>query len=61
MPTYEYQCVNCNHVQQRDFSISKKKKWTKCEKCGKRANSIISTVSGFVKEGSDFFTKDAKL
>ena len=33
----------------------------KCEKCGKRAKSIISRVSGFVAEGSEFFTRDAKL
>ena len=63
MPMYEYECTNenCNHVQKRDFSMSKMKQSTKCEKCGKKSNKIFSRVTGIVAEGDEFFTSDGKF
>ena len=62
-PVYEYECTNkdCNHVQERVFTMSKKKDSVKCEKCGKKAKFIFGAPNVIVPEGEgDFFTKDAK-
>ncbi len=60
MPTYEYKCEDCNHVQSRDMPMSKMKKTTKCEKCGGKAKKIFSRTAGIVEDGTDFFSKDGK-
>jgi len=57
MPTYEYECTECKHIQEEEHPMRSFPQTTKCEKCGKKANKIFSRVTGIVEE--DFFSSDA--
>lgn len=60
MPTYEYHCKECGHVQE-DFVklISKKKHKLKCKRCGGICKSVISKdVQVYFKEERRWGTTD---
>ncbi|MDD2927446.1 MAG: zinc ribbon domain-containing protein [Candidatus Omnitrophica bacterium] len=57
MPTYEYECRNCNKV----FDIFQKitdKPIEKCPKCHKKINRLIGGGSGIIFKGSGFYATD---
>ena len=58
MPTYEYQCTKCEHIQEEVHSMKDMPQETKCEKCGKKSVKIISRTSLIIPD--DFFSSDAK-
>ena len=58
MPTYEYQCSNCQH-QFEVFQSIKDKPLRKCPECGKNAvQRLISTGGGVIFKGSGFWQTD---
>lgn len=57
MPIYEYSCKCGNHFEEmQPFSHAL---FTKCPKCGKRANRMIS-MSAFHLKGSGWYSKDVE-
>jgi len=57
MPTYEYECVNCNKI----FDIFQKmsdKPLEKCPKCHKKIARLIGGGSGVIFKGSGFYATD---
>ncbi len=58
MPTYEYQCGNCQHKWEEFQSISAKPT-KKCPECGKsKAERLISAGGGIIFRGSGFYQTD---
>jgi putative FmdB family regulatory protein len=57
MPTYEYECRNCNKV----FEIFQKitdKPIEKCPKCHKKISRLIGGGSGIIFKGPGFYATD---
>ncbi|MCX5700279.1 MAG: FmdB family transcriptional regulator [Candidatus Omnitrophica bacterium] len=57
MPTYEYECANCNKI----FEIFQKmsdKALDKCPKCHKKISRLIGGGSGIIFKGSGFYATD---
>ncbi len=57
MPTYEYECVNCNKI----FDIFQKitdKPLDKCPKCHKKISRLIGSGGGLIFKGSGFYAND---
>ncbi|TAM41597.1 zinc ribbon domain-containing protein [bacterium] len=59
MPTYEYQCLSCNHKFELLQPITAKPV-TKCPKCAKKVKKLISSTGGFIFKGSGFYATDYK-
>ena len=58
MPTYEYECENCNHQFETQQSMSDDK-LTKCPECKKnKLVRLISGGSGTIFKGSGFYKND---
>lgn len=58
MPTYEYQCGNCEHKWEEFQSISARPT-KKCPECGRaKAERLISTGGGIIFRGSGFYQTD---
>jgi len=57
MPTYEYECTNCN----KTFDVFQKitdKPLETCPKCHKKINRLIGGGSGIIFKGSGFYATD---
>ncbi len=57
MPTYEYECSNCNKV----FEIFQKitdEPLKACPKCKKKVKRLIGGGSGIIFKGSGFYATD---
>lgn len=57
MPTYEYECANCNKI----FDVFQKmsdKPLDKCPKCHKKISRLIGGGSGVIFKGSGFYATD---
>ncbi|MCK4998784.1 MAG: zinc ribbon domain-containing protein [Anaerohalosphaera sp.] len=58
MPTYDYQCENCDHKFEKFESITAKPA-RKCPNCGKmKLNRLIGTGAGIIFKGSGFYQTD---
>jgi len=57
MPTYEYECVNCN----KTFEVFQKitdEPLKACPKCHKKIHRLIGGGSGIIFKGSGFYATD---
>ena len=57
MPTYEYECDNCN----KTFEVFQKitdEPLKKCPKCNKKIKRLIGGGSGVIFKGSGFYATD---
>ena len=57
MPTYEYECTNCNKI----FDIFQKitdKPLDECPKCHKKISRLIGGGGGLIFKGSGFYATD---
>lgn len=60
MPTYEYECENCDHSFE-EFQYMSDKPLKKCPKCGKmKLNRLIGAGAGIIFKGSGFYETDYK-
>jgi len=60
MPTYQYECENCNHSLEI-FQSMLDDKITKCPECGKKKlTRLIGTGSGIIFKGNGFYETDYK-
>lgn len=58
MPTYDYQCSNCNHEFEQFQSITAKP-LRKCPECGKNSlRRLMGTGAGIIFKGSGFYQTD---
>lgn len=57
MPTYEYECKNCDKVFDMFQSMSEKP-LKKCPDCGKKVTRLISGGAGVIFKGSGFYATD---
>ena len=57
MPTYEYQCRSCAQRFEARQSITARPR-SRCPRCGKKMDRLISTGAGFLFKGSGFYTTD---
>ena len=57
MPTYDYQCAQCNNKFEV-FQAMKDRPAAKCPKCGSRADRLIGGGSGVIFKGSGFYQTD---
>ncbi|MDR3211046.1 MAG: zinc ribbon domain-containing protein [Planctomycetota bacterium] len=60
MPTYEYECGNCQH-QFEEFQAMSDKPLRKCPKCGRlKLRRLIGSGGGIIFKGSGFYETDYK-
>ena len=60
MPTYEYQCSECNHAFEAFHSITANP-LTECPECKKNAlKRLIGSGAGLIFKGSGFYCTDYK-
>jgi len=59
MPTYDYECKDCNHAFEEFHSMSAKPV-KKCPECGGKVNRLIGTGAGIIFKGSGFYETDYK-
>ncbi|MBN2020868.1 MAG: zinc ribbon domain-containing protein [Sedimentisphaerales bacterium] len=58
MPTYEYNCENCEHRFEK-FQVITAKPLRKCPECGKDSlKRLIGTGAGVIFKGSGFYATD---
>jgi putative FmdB family regulatory protein len=57
MPTYEYRCRACAlRFEIRQSIVASPR--TRCPRCGKKMDRLISAGAGFLFKGSGFYTTD---
>jgi putative FmdB family regulatory protein len=57
MPTYEYECLHCNH----SFELSQKitdKPLDICPKCHRKVKRLIGSGAGIIFKGPGFYATD---
>ncbi len=59
MPTYEYQCQDCNHKVEY-FQSMKEPPRTVCPRCGGRLVRLVSSGAGLIFKGTGFYVTDYK-
>ena len=60
MPTYEYECDNCQHAFE-EFQSMSDKALRKCPKCGKlKLRRLIGAGAGIIFKGTGFYETDYK-
>lgn len=59
MPTYEYECTECEYSFD-EFQKINDKPLTKCPKCGGPVRRLISGGAGLIFRGSGFYVTDYK-
>ena len=59
MPTYEYQCTECNYIFEEFQSITAEP-LSECPMCGRAVRRLISAGVGIIFKGSGFYTTDYK-
>jgi len=59
MPTYEYQCKECNRTFEYFQSLREAPK-TRCEECGGKLTKLLSSGAGLIFKGSGFYATDYK-
>ncbi len=58
MPTYEYQCLECNHKFEVNQSMNDEP-LKSCIKCGKPVRKLYN-AAGIIFKGSGFYVNDYK-
>lgn len=60
MPTYEYECEDCNHAFE-EFQYMSDPVLTDCPQCGKKTlRRLIGAGAGIIFKGSGFYETDYK-
>ncbi len=59
MPTYDYECKDCQHAFEEFHSMSAKPV-KKCPECGGKVKRLIGTGAGIIFKGSGFYETDYK-
>lgn len=57
MPTYEYECLRCDHKFEIFQGMSDRPR-KRCPKCRGKLRRVIGTGSGVLFKGSGFYTTD---
>lgn len=57
MPTYEYECLYCNHTFEA-FQRMTDEPLDSCPKCGKKVRRLINGGMGIIFKGSGFYSTD---
>ncbi len=57
MPTYEYECLKCEH-RFEVFQSMKEAPKKKCPECGGRVKRLLGTGAGLLFKGSGFYITD---
>lgn len=57
MPTYEYECLKCEHKFEARQSITESP-LKKCPVCGEAVKKLISAGAGIIFKGSGFYATD---
>ena len=61
MPTYDYKCIQCGHIQE-EFHFIKKNPNVKCEKCNAKSKKIFSVNdTNFILKGNDWPSRDSRM
>ncbi|HUP01612.1 MAG TPA: zinc ribbon domain-containing protein [Gemmatimonadota bacterium] len=58
MPTYVYQCPECEHEFEIFAKMSDRRRARKCPACGARATRVITGGAGFLFKGEGFYITD---
>ncbi len=59
MPTYDYQCTECDHAFEH-FQKMTDKPLSKCPECGGKVKRLIGGGTGIIFKGSGFYQTDYK-
>ena len=59
MPTYEYKCLECNHIFEV-FQTMSSEPVKECPKCNGSVKRLIGSGSGPIFKGSGFYQTDYK-
>ena len=57
MPTYDYECVDCDHITEKYHGMSARPR-VKCPECGSRMRKMLGTGAGVIFKGSGFYETD---
>ena len=58
MPTYGYECKECNHAFEVVKPMGESDTKENCPCCGKEAQRIVSGGTGFILRGQGFYKND---
>lgn len=59
MSFYDYQCTQCEHVQEEMHSILKEPE-IKCNECGSICKRLMPTSANYILKGDDWADKRGK-
>ncbi len=59
MPTYDYKCVECNHIFEY-FQSMNDNPLSICPECGAEVKRMIGGGAGLIFKGSGFYVNDSK-
>ena len=57
MPTYDYECVDCEHITEMFHGMTARPR-VKCPECGSRMRKMLGTGAGLIFKGSGFYQTD---
>ncbi len=57
MPTYEYECTNCEYLFER-FQSMTDEPVKRCPRCRHKVRKLLSGGAGMIFKGSGFYTTD---
>lgn len=57
MPTYEYECTNCNHRFEKSQKMTEEP-LKECPKCHGKVRRLIGAGGGIIFKGSGFYATD---
>jgi len=61
MPTYNYTCKKCDHIQEEFRHMADCNDPTKCDKCGAKALKSLSTPALHLVWGEDKFAREHEI
>jgi len=56
MPSYAYQCPNCQFTHDKYVQTIKRNNCQKCPKCNETMDRLIGGGSGFILKGTGFYS-----
>ena len=60
MPTFDYQCRKCNHIQEEFHSISSEPEIL-CSECGSKCEKNFTMNGNFILKGDNWPSRDYRM
>lgn len=61
MPTYNYKCINCNNIFEKDRIVVERDLKTMCPVCGGNSDREFIPITAISFKGSGFYVTDTRV